>query len=74
MIALIQHYVLENLIPINNIYIITGLSDKECKKDTIYIITGLSDKECKKDTKNRMPDSIKKKDGDQIIYYFYFIN
>lgn len=42
MTALIHHYVLSNLIPIDNIYIITGLSDKEWKKDT----------------KNRMPDSI----------------
>ena len=42
MTALIQHFVLSNLIPITNIYIITGLSDKEWKKDT----------------KNRMPDSI----------------
>ena len=43
MTALIQHFCLSNLIPINNIYIITGLSDKEWKNDT----------------KNRMPDSIK---------------
>jgi hypothetical protein len=42
MTSLIQHYCLTNLIPINNIYIITGLSDREWKKDT----------------KNRMPDSI----------------
>jgi hypothetical protein len=42
MTSLIQHFALSNLIPINNIYIITGLSDKEWKKDT----------------KNRMPDSI----------------
>lgn len=42
MTSLIQHYILSNLIPIDNIYIITGLSDKEWKKDT----------------KNRMPDSI----------------
>jgi hypothetical protein len=42
MTSLILHYVLGNLIPIDNIYIITGLSDKEWKKDT----------------KNRMPDSI----------------
>ena len=42
MTSLIQHYILSNNIPINNIYIITGLSDKEWKKDT----------------KNRMPDSI----------------
>ena len=42
MTALIQHYILSYNIPIDNIYIITGLSDKEWKKDT----------------KNRMPDSI----------------
>lgn len=42
MTSLIQHYCLSELIPINNIYIITGLSDKEWKKDT----------------KERMPDSI----------------
>lgn len=42
MTALIQYYILSNNIPINNIYIITGLSDAEWKKDT----------------KNRMPDSI----------------
>jgi hypothetical protein len=42
MTSLIQHYCLSELIPIDNIYIITGLSDKEWKKDT----------------KNRMPDSI----------------
>ena len=42
MTALIQHYVLSNLIPIDNIYIITGLSDKAWKIDT----------------KNRMPDSL----------------
>ena len=42
MTSLIQHYCLSWLIPINNIYIITGLSDAEWKKDT----------------KNRMPDSI----------------
>ena len=42
MTALILHFVLENLIPINNIYIITGLSDIEWKRDT----------------KNRMPQSI----------------
>jgi len=42
MTSLIQHYCLSELIPINNIYIITGLSDTEWKKDT----------------KNRMPDSI----------------
>ena len=43
MTSLIQHYILSNNIPIDNIYIITGLSDKEWKKDTI----------------ERMPDSIK---------------
>jgi hypothetical protein len=42
MTAVIQHYILSYNIPIDNIYIITGLSDKEWKKDT----------------KNRMPDSI----------------
>jgi|UniRef100_A0A6C0LZF1 hypothetical protein len=42
MIALILYYILSNNIPIDNIYIITGLSDVEWKKDT----------------KNRMPDSI----------------
>ena len=42
MTALIQYYILSNNIPIDNIYIITGLSDKEWKKDT----------------QNRMPDSI----------------
>ena len=42
MTAVIQHYIKSNEIPIDNIYIITGLSDKEWKKDT----------------KNRMPDSI----------------
>ena len=42
MTALIQHYILSYNIPIDNIYIITGLSDKEWKKDT----------------KNRMPDAI----------------
>ena len=42
MTALIQYYILSNNIPIDNIYIITGLSDIEWKKDT----------------KNRMPDSI----------------
>ncbi len=42
MTALIQHYILSYRIPIDNIYIITGLSDKEWKKDT----------------KNRMPDAI----------------
>jgi hypothetical protein len=42
MTSLIQHFCLSNLIPIDNIYIITGLSDKEWKKDT----------------KNRMPDTI----------------
>ena len=42
MSALIQYFILANNIPIDNIYIITGLSDKEWKKDT----------------KDRMPDSI----------------
>jgi len=42
MTSLIQHYILSNNIPINNIYIITGLSDKAWKADTM----------------NRMPDSI----------------
>jgi len=42
MTSCIQHYCLSNLIPIDNIYIITGLSDIEWKKDT----------------KNRMPESI----------------
>jgi len=42
MTALIQYYILSFNIPIDNIYIITGLSDKEWKKDT----------------KNRMPDVI----------------
>lgn len=42
MTSLIQHYILSNNIPIDNIYIITGLSDKAWKVDT----------------KNRMPDSI----------------
>ena len=42
MTSLIQHYILSNNIPIDNIYIITGLSDKDWKKDT----------------KNRMPDAI----------------
>jgi hypothetical protein len=42
MTAFIQHYILSNNIPIDNIYIITGLSDKEWKKDT----------------KNRLPDAI----------------
>ena len=42
MTALIQYYILSFNIPIDNIYIITGLSDKEWKKDT----------------KNRMPDGI----------------
>ncbi len=42
MTALIQHYILSYNIPIDNIYIITGLSDKEWKKDT----------------KNRMPEAI----------------
>ena len=35
MTSIIHHYVLSNNIPIDNIYIITGLSDKEWKKDTI---------------------------------------
>lgn len=42
MTALIHHFTLSNLIPINHIYIITGLSDIAWKKDT----------------KDRMPDSI----------------
>ena len=42
MTALILYYILNNTIPIEHIYIITGLSDKEWKKDT----------------KNRMPESI----------------
>ena len=42
MTSLIQHYILSYSIPIEHIYIITGLSDKQWKKDT----------------KNRMPDSI----------------
>ena len=42
MTSLIHHYILSHNIPINNIYIITGLSDTEWKKDT----------------KNRLPDSI----------------
>ena len=42
MTALIQFYVLSNTIPIENIYIITGLSDKAWKNDT----------------KNRMPDCL----------------
>ena len=42
MTSLIQYYILSFNIPIDNIYIITGLSDKQWKKDT----------------KNRMPDSI----------------
>ena len=42
MTSLIQHFILSNNIPIDNIYIITGLSDKAWKADT----------------KNRMPDSI----------------
>ena len=42
MTSLIQHYILSYNIPIDNIYIITGLSDKEWKKDT----------------KNRLPDAI----------------
>ena len=42
MTSLIQHFILSNNIPIDNIYIITGLSDKAWKADTM----------------NRMPDSI----------------
>ena len=42
MTAVIQMYITLNIIPIQNIYIITGLSDKEWKKDT----------------KNRMPQSL----------------
>lgn len=42
MTSLIQHYILSNIIPIDNIYIISGLSDKEWKKDT----------------KNRLPEAI----------------
>ena len=42
MTAVIKNYCSSNLIPINNIYIITGLSDKEWRKDTKF----------------RMPDSI----------------
>ena len=42
MTSLIREYVRDNNIPIDNIYIITGLSDVAWKKDT----------------KNRMPDSI----------------
>jgi len=42
MTSFIQHYILSYNIPIDNIYIITGLSDKEWKKDT----------------KNRLPDAI----------------
>jgi hypothetical protein len=42
MTAFINYYVLSNTIPIENIYIITGLSDKAWKQDT----------------KNRMPDII----------------
>jgi len=42
MTALIQYYILSFNIPTDNIYVITGLSDKEWKKDT----------------KNRMPDGI----------------
>lgn len=42
MTSLIQHYILSYNIPIDNIYIITGLSDKDWKNDT----------------KNRMPDAI----------------
>tara|TARA_B110000858_G_C17782169_1_gene465319 strand:+ start:173 stop:1765 length:1593 start_codon:yes stop_codon:yes gene_type:complete len=45
MTSLIQYYILSYNIPIDNIYIISGLSDKEWKKDT----------------KNRMPDSINKR-------------
>ena len=44
MTSLIQHYILSNSIPIDNIYIITGLSDK--------VILA------KDFTKYRMPDSI----------------
>jgi hypothetical protein len=42
MTSLIQYYILSNIISTDNIYIITGLSDKEWKKDT----------------KNRLPDAI----------------
>lgn len=35
MTSLIQQYVNENLIPIENIFVISGISDKEWKKDTI---------------------------------------
>lgn len=42
MTSLIEYYVLSNNIPIDNIYIITGLSDRDWKKDT----------------KNRMPEII----------------
>lgn len=42
MTSLIQHFILSNNIPIDNIYIITGLSDKAWKADTM----------------NRMPESI----------------
>lgn len=42
MTSLIQNFVLSNIIPIDNIYIITGLSDKAWKSDTM----------------DRMPDSI----------------
>lgn len=42
MTSLIQHYILANIISTTNIYIITGLSDKEWEKDT----------------KNRLPDAI----------------
>ena len=36
MVAAIKHYIFEHEIPNENIYIITGLSDKEWKKDTKY--------------------------------------
>lgn len=45
MAALIKHYIFDHEIPNENIYIITGLSDKEWKKDTI----------------KRMPESISKR-------------
>ncbi len=45
MAAFIKHYIFDHEIPNENIYIITGLSDKEWKKDTKY----------------RMPDSINKR-------------
>lgn len=45
MTSLIQHFILSNNIPVDNIYIITGLSDKAWKADTM----------------NRMPDSISKR-------------